>query len=205
MPLEVWISVAAAAVAVVGVAAAWWQAREARRQVREARRSATAAEEKVELMRRQHEMYQTEQAKLVTVTVDHSRNSTGTMGLVITNGSEHHVGWPRVEAIGTARPPRWGEQVPLVDDDGDEYEIEPRAVLQKHKPYRVPFLHFNADNQPVNLAGVFMAGEMDRYIPRADDVTITFDMFGVRWRRVGNVDPVPCGPASSNAAGLVST
>ncbi|MGH3522155.1 MAG: hypothetical protein ACRDU4_04835 [Mycobacterium sp.] len=173
-------------------------------------------------MRRQHESYQaerddrdaerrkrdTEQAKLVTITMDYTTNGTGTMGLVITNDSEQHVGWPRVESIGAmhvARPPRWGEQLPLVDEDGEEYRIESYPVLRKHNSIRVPFQYFGADDQPVSLVATFMANTIDRYILRADDVTITFDMFGVRWRRVGNIDPVPCGPASTNAAGTVST
>lgn len=47
--------------------------------------------------------------------------------------------------------------MPLVDEDGDEYEIGPRAVLKKHEPYRVPFRDCNTDDQPVNLVGVFLA------------------------------------------------
>lgn len=170
-------------------------------------------------MRRRQESYQaerddrdaerrkreTEQAKLVTITVDYSTNGTGTMGLVITNDSEQHVGWPRVESIRAmhaARPPRCGEQLPIVDEDGEEYWIRHDPVLRKHNSIRVPFQYFGAGDQPVNLVAAFMANTIDRYIPRADDVTI---MFGVRWRRVGNIDPVPCGPANSNAAGTVST
>lgn len=60
MQADGWISLASVAVAVAAAVVAVWHGRLARSQATTARRSAAAAEQQVELMRRQHEAYQAE-------------------------------------------------------------------------------------------------------------------------------------------------
>lgn len=143
------------------------------------------------------------QAKLVTIAMDYSVYGSGTWGVLIINQSEQQVRWPRIESIGGDRPkPRVGPQVYLVDEDGEEIGWSPDEVLDPRRSTRVPFEPLDADGQPIDIPAAFMANTLDRYVPRVDDVTITFYMFDVQWWRVGNRDPVRVEPAP---AGLTQT
>lgn len=120
-------------------------------------------------------------------------------GVLIINQSEQRVRRPRIETIGGARPtPRVGEQVYIVNEDGEEIGWSPEQVLDPGKSIRVPYQPLNADGQPLNIPAAFMADTLDKYVPRVEDVTISFYMFDVRWWRVGNRDSVRVEPASAD-------
>lgn len=200
MHLEAWISVASVAsapVTLVAAGVAGWQAREAQRQakaaedqVREARRSAAAAEGQVEIMRHQHETYQTELAALVTIEVDYS---TGVYGdnndlrsVTITNHSNQPMNDFQIKSMGDVRPPaHWGwDQLRLVDEDGGEYVLQTDKMLLPHKSTRVPYQQGRLDPHIDNFFN-----DKVEYV-KVDDVTITFSMSGVCWQRTGNKQPV---------------
>lgn len=131
-----------------------------------------------------------EQARLVAITVDYSSYGSSGMSVTITNHSEQQVRWPRIESISDAQPPvRWGDRVRLFDEDGEEYGFQPAEVLLPHTSTYVPYEHFDADGRPINLVNAFFTDAIKRYV-RVNDVTITFDMFGARWWRTGNGEPV---------------
>jgi hypothetical protein len=101
------VSVASFPVTLVAAGVAVWQAKAAKDQVREAWRSATAAEDQVEIMRRQHNERDAErrnrkkaQATLVTIEVLPPV-------VKITNHSEQQVRELHIESIINA-PVRWG-------------------------------------------------------------------------------------------------
>lgn len=128
------------------------------------------------------------QAALVTIDVDYSTRD-GTRRVVITNHSEQQVRWPKIELISNAQPEvRWAERTQLFDEDGDQYCLRPNEKLLPHESEHVPFQHFDGD-LPVKY-GFFAEEEPIKRWVQVGDVTITFDMFGVRWWRVGNGDPV---------------
>ena len=140
------------------------------------------------------------QAALVMIDVDY--NSTGDgVRLVITNHSKQQVRWPKIETISNAQPKvRWADGVQLFDDDGEQYWLRPKEVLLPGESDQVPFQHFDAKGQPIGLLAVFRAQDQGPLIKRGvqvSDVTISFDMFGARWWRVGNGDPVQIEPPAS--------
>jgi hypothetical protein len=193
MHLEAWISVVSVASFPVTLGAAGvavWQAKAAKDQVREARRSATAAEEQVEMMRRQHEEYQAEQAAFVTIEVGYSTSVYGDnsdlRSVTITNHSNQPVHRPQIESMGDVRPPaRWGwDQLCLVDEEGDEYVLGTDGMLLPHAFTRVPYQQGRLDPHIDNFFN-----DKVKYV-QVDDVTITFGMSGARWQRTGNRQPV---------------
>jgi hypothetical protein len=145
------------------------------------------------------------QAALVTMEVDYSCHDERTMHVVITNHSDQQVRWPRIERISNAQPEvRWAERARLVDEEGLQYCVRPEDVLLPGKSEYVPYQHFS-DGQPVDLGVEFFASGDERLIKRdvqVSDVTITFDMFGIRWWRTGNGDPVRVEPGETRPAGF---
>lgn len=118
--------------------------------------------------------------------------------VTITNRSEQQVRRPHIESISGPRPPvRWGDRVHELNEDGEEYEVGDRdgdsddgeeyvQVLQPHMSTGgVQYQYFDAQGQTVSTSTFFNERNV-----RVDDVTITFDISGVRWRRTGNREPV---------------
>lgn len=77
----------------------------------------------------------------------------------------------------------------LVDDEGEEYVLRPDEVLHPHSSTRIPYQHFDIDGQSINLVEAFFTDAIKKHV-RVNDVTITFDMSGVQWRRTGNGESV---------------
>lgn len=137
-----------------------------------------------------------EQARLVVITMNYSSDGSSAMSVEITNRSEQEVRWLKIETISNTQPEvRWGERTHLVDENGEQVCLQPDGVLLPRRSTRVPHQHFDADGRVINLADAFF--ERDDPIKiwvQVDDVTISFYMFGVRWWRIGNRDPVRVDP-----------
>jgi hypothetical protein len=88
--------------------------------------------------------------------------------------------------------------VDLVDEDDEEIGRWSPDVLDPRGSIRVPYQPLNAHGQPLDIPAAFMANTLDKYVPRVEDVTISFYMFDVRWWRVGNRDPVRVEPATAD-------
>ncbi|MDQ2883997.1 MAG: hypothetical protein M3Y48_23310 [Actinomycetota bacterium] len=145
--------------------------------------------------RRAREM---EQARLVVITVDYTSHSNGENGWVeIANYSELQLERLKIESISDALPPvRWADRVLFVDEDGDEYYIKPDdSLLPRTRPVRVPYQHIDADGRPISMLDDFFNDKIKRVV-FVDDVTITFDMSGVQWRRTGKREPVRAGQSA---------
>jgi hypothetical protein len=136
-----------------------------------------------------------EQARLVTIEVNYETPGPhgGTFPAVaITNGSKNPVHRPQVESMGQAHV-RSAHQG-LIDEEGEEYCLQPRVLLQPHKVECVPFEYVDAAGRSISSDDAFF-DETFKDV-RADDVTITFvDMSNVQWRRTGNGEPIRVRPA----------
>ncbi|MGH3866345.1 MAG: hypothetical protein ACRDQ4_09475 [Pseudonocardiaceae bacterium] len=64
-------------------------------------------------------------------------------------------------------------------------------MLLPHRSTRVPFQHFGVDGRPIDQCpfDTFLNNMIEKYV-QVSDVTITFGMSGVWWRRTGNGEPV---------------
>lgn len=118
---------------------------------------------------------------------DYVIEENGTMWLVITNRSEQQVRWLKVETIIT--PYSYVHFGQIIDGEWEEDSAQ-LPVLPPHESARMPFRNFRGGG-PVDFSPLlFMADGFNRYIPSLNDVVISFNMFGARWWRVGNGDPV---------------
>lgn len=137
------------------------------------------------------------QAALVIIEVGHStgvyRGNNDLRSVTITNHSNRPVQRPQIESMGDVRPPaRWGwGQLHLTDQDGKKYVLGTDELILPHASARVPYQQDSLDPRMDNFFN-----DNAEYV-RVNDVTITFGMSGVRWRRTGHGEPVQIGQQAS--------